>query len=227
MVADGASWAEHAAEASNLAGTSFVEKVRRRAERGEEINSATIKMFLQTINVELLAKSRANERVAIERANAKKLVGQERDREIGRAIDRPTTFEGMVFNGDKIITAHLGDSRIYVLRAGVLSQLTRDQTRAEQLRSRGQPVKNARDESVLINYLGYEEADVSVQQYSVEKGDVWLAVSDGVFKVLDDKEIEVILSQQKDAVSLANELIAAVQVKGAFDDASAVVVKIK
>ena len=230
LVADGASWAEHAAEASSLAGMNFTETIQQRAERDEEINPAVVKMILQEVNDKLLEKSHAGEREAIEIADAAGLKGEARELAICHAIDRPTTFEGMVFIKSKIITAHLGDSRIYRLRGGVLSQLTRDQTRAEQLRSQGLPTKKI-DEHILTNHLGKNKPDISVDEFSAEKGDVWLAVSDEVFKVLAKKEISDILSQPKDAISLANDLIAAVKKRTAsseyFDDASAVVVKVK
>ena len=98
---------------------------------------------------------------------------------------------------------------------------------AEELKSRGVTKITKKDESILTNCLGADDAEPVLDEYEVSRGDTWLLVSDGVYHVLSDEELRQILSQPKDAQSLANDIVEAVKAKGVVDDTTAVVVKVK
>ncbi|MBI4993245.1 MAG: protein phosphatase 2C domain-containing protein [Candidatus Magasanikbacteria bacterium] len=223
LVADGASWAKHAADASRMAGEWFVGEVKTLSERGEKITVEILKKVMLNINVRLLAVSRQME-AAIEKTTQRERMDEF---SLRYAIDMPTTFTGIVAQDSKMFIVHLGDTRLYLFCQNRLTRLTDDETVAERKRMRGKLVTDLRDEDTLTNFLGNENAVFSVVENKIESGDVWLLVSDGVIKILADDELKNILSQPKDAQSLANDIIEAVEAKGVVDDTTAVVVRIK
>ena len=206
LVADGVTSAARAAEASRSAVEWFVRELRKIAET-KEINKEVVENAIRLVNIFLL--SRADER--------------SRNFE----DDMFTTFVGIVIVGDKVISVHLGDSRLYLYSGGQLARMTEDETVAEELRSRGVTKIGPNDENILMNCLGEEDAEPVLDEYVAVQGDTWLLISDGVYRVLSDEELKQILSQPKDAQSLANDIIGAVKAKGVVDDTTAVVVKVK
>lgn len=227
LVADGASWAKHAADASRMAGEEFDKGLKSISERGEKITAEALKALMLNINVCLLSASRRMES-AIEKTTQQTEISDRIDElSLRHEIDMPTTFTGIIAQEGKMFAIHLGDTRLYLLYQDHLDRLTHDQTLAEQKRMRGKLVTDLCDEDTLTNFLGDEDAAPLIAENKIESGDVWLLVSDGVIKVLSDDELKNILGQPKDARSLANDIIEAVKAKGVVDDTTAVVVKVK
>lgn len=225
LVADGVGSAKHAADASRMAGELFVAEVGKQMERDGQID---VEKAAQAVNIYLLSESRRKIR-ELERSAAK--TGQkEVDFSSGAyayETAMETTFTGIVVQNEKIVSAHLGDSRLYLFSNGLLTKMTEDQTLAENLREQGATSIKPEDESTITNCLGVDDASFVIDEYKAVAGDAWLLVSDGVYAVLTDDELQKILSQQKDAQSLADDIIEAVKAKGVADDATAVVVKVK
>ena len=105
------------------------------------------------------------------------------------------TLTAAWFLPDTLIAIHAGDSRLYRLRQGTLSQLTIDDTIAgrglvdgslTEEQARKHPKRH-----VLQNAVGIPSADfsVSIKQHSVEAGDVYLLCSDGLTDGLLDKDL--------------------------------------
>lgn len=220
LVADGVGQVERAAEASCLAGENFVREIHASVERDEGLDVAVLSRIISRVNSHLLegAKDMTEELRA---------GGEEDEEEVWRRTDLDTTFTGIVVQGEKIVSVHLGDSRLYLLSQGLLTKMTTDETVAEESRARGKTDIEPEDEEILTNWLGNENAVPVIDEYKAVAGDTWLLVSDGVTKVLSDEELRNILSQQKDAQSLANDIIEAVKAKGVVDDTTAAVVRVK
>jgi protein phosphatase len=97
-----------------------------------------------------------------------------------------TTASIATIVGDRMIYGQVGDSRIYVLRLGVLYQITRDQSLAQLMVERGQlrqeDVETFHLRNVILQAVGpHPTVDVDVRSVRLGRGDVVLACSDGLF----------------------------------------------
>src|SRR5262249_48621888 len=85
------------------------------------------------------------------------------------------------------ICAHVGDSRAYLYRRGVLTQLTHDQTLAELLRRSGSDVDELVGSNVILQAVGSSlRLDVALTHTPLEDGDTLLLCSDGLSGVVPD-----------------------------------------
>src|SRR3989454_331053 len=107
--------------------------------------------------------------------------------------------------------AHVGDSRAYLLRGGVLEQLTLDHSLvAEQVR-RGlitpQQADTSTMQSVLIRALGTRpEVEVDADEQLLLEGDSVLLCSDGPTRMVTDPEIASNLITHSEAQAAADRL---------------------
>jgi len=84
-------------------------------------------------------------------------------------------------SGGPLIVFHVGDSRLYRLRHGDLSLLTRDQTMYQQALEEGQS-DNLPARNLLLQAIGPQEAVVpDVKACVAEDGDLFLLCSDGLY----------------------------------------------
>lgn len=110
-----------------------------------------------------------------------------------------TTVVAIAIVQDKMLVAHVGDSRAYLFRAGKLYQLTKDHTLVQELIDNGAiDPENAESYPIshmLTRSLGpLEEVKVDVTVYPYpEAGDKFLLCSDGLYNHLKENEIEEIL----------------------------------
>lgn len=109
-----------------------------------------------------------------------------------------TTVVAAQFVDDRVVVAHVGDSRLYRLRKGRLEQLTRDHSLVEELVARGH---YSREEAlqlvrknVITRALGVEEeVTVDLLEEAVEVGDVFLLCSDGLTDMVPDPYIATLI----------------------------------
>lgn len=125
-----------------------------------------------------------------------------------------STFTGCVLHGRNLHVFHVGDTRLYRFRQGVLERLTRDH-RAQL--SDGQPV--------LTRAMGLDHRiDIDYSMEEAEAGDVYLLLTDGIHDRIGQAALERILAQSTDPESLCANLISSAEEAGSDDNASAVVV---
>ncbi len=120
---------------------------------------------------------------------------------------------------------HVGDSRAYRQRDGVLEQLTRDHTVAQELLDAGKLVNpDISDHPFrhLLNRAVGTEPDVEVEVFadSAQPGDVYLLCSDGLIAVVDDEVISQTLSTARAGTleTVADELISTANEGGGPDN---------
>ena len=143
-----------------------------------------------------------------------------------------TTVSAILRVGDQIAMAHIGDSRIYLLRDGELTQISADHTFVQRLVDSGRitPEEAAVHprRSVLMRVLGDVDAtpeiDTAVQD--VRRGDRWLLCSDGLSSYVSDERIHAVLQAAPDAHSAAERLVEESLSVGAPDNVTVVVVDI-
>lgn len=142
-----------------------------------------------------------------------------------------TTLTAMFITGQAARVAHVGDSRLYLLRDGVLVQLTRDHTVAEEMIERGSLTRldamQHPANSMLTRSLG-SRPDVQVDelQPKLEKGDVLLLCSDGLTAMVTDEAIADILQQEKSLADRAADLIDAANRQGGLDNITVLLVQL-
>lgn len=138
-----------------------------------------------------------------------------------------TTLEAMVFDGTKIAFAHLGDSRAYRLRDGVLEQISTDHTFVQSLVDEG---KISREEArvhphrslLLRALLGRDDNEADYNWLQPMAGDRYLLCSDGLSDMINDDVIEMGLSAETIDFA-ATELVRLALEAGGYDNVTVVI----
>jgi PPM family protein phosphatase len=102
-----------------------------------------------------------------------------------------TTLTAALADGDRMVLAHIGDSRAYLLRDGELQQLTQDHTYVQQLVDAGKLDPADAGSHPQRNYIlraldGRSSIEPDVTQLDVRAGDRFLICSDGLSGVVSD-----------------------------------------
>lgn len=166
---------------------------------------------------------------AIQRANAE-VIGVARKTEKYKGMG--TTIVALAFEpaGDVVHVAHVGDSRAYRLRGGLLEPLTEDHSLIVDVLETHPDIEDhllaKMPRHVVTRAIGMEETvRVPVRSLRALAGDVYLMCSDGVSDVLDDGRIEELLSEPRAPEAQARTIIEAALAAGAQDNLAAVVVE--
>ncbi|WP_295487971.1 Stp1/IreP family PP2C-type Ser/Thr phosphatase [Accumulibacter sp.] len=143
-----------------------------------------------------------------------------------------TTLVATVFCDDRVIVAHIGDSRLYRLRGEEFVALTRDHSLLQEQIDSGQiSQEEARfsiNRNLVTRAVGVDpvvEAEVHV--HAVCPGDVYLLCSDGLYDMVEEDEIQHALELFGVNLELAaGQLIQMANDNGGEDNVSVVVVKV-
>lgn len=140
-----------------------------------------------------------------------------------------TTVSAMIRHDDKIVIAHIGDSRIYLYRGNKLEQITVDHTFVQKLVETGRitPEEAAVHprRNVLMRVLGDFDTNPDVDTFIVETepGDRWLLCSDGLCGYVPEDVIAETLRVTPDAAKASERLINAALERGAPDNVTVVI----
>jgi PPM family protein phosphatase len=110
-----------------------------------------------------------------------------------------TTLTAAYSGGDELFIAHVGHSRAYLYRSGLLTRLTRDQTIAQRLMETGRAIPTelaAHDlRHMLTDAIGGHagEPDVEIHNYLLLDGDVVLLCTNGLTDLVEDDTIAGVL----------------------------------
>ncbi|MFK7992030.1 MAG: PP2C family serine/threonine-protein phosphatase [Sandaracinaceae bacterium] len=135
------------------------------------------------------------------------------DREVARRAVGPlrqmgTTLASIAFEGDRVLIAHVGDSRVYRVRDGKVKAMTRDHSLYAQMEAAGvgwlPKTKSAFSMSnVITQALGQgAPASPDIRVDSVRAGDRFLLCTDGFSDVIDDRMLEGFFTGPVDAERL-------------------------
>lgn len=142
-----------------------------------------------------------------------------------------TTFVGFTTVGDKLSVAHIGDSRLYLLRDNAMQQITKDHTFVQRLVDSGriteEEAKFHPRRSVLMRVLGDVESSPEIDTMVLDTypGDVWLLCSDGLCGYVEDDDIERILRRRHSLQGAVDDLIDKSLSHGAPDNVTVVLVE--
>jgi PPM family protein phosphatase len=111
-----------------------------------------------------------------------------------------TTITAAALNAqdEMVVIGHVGDSRAYRLRDGILQRLTKDHSLVEEMRRRGQITEAQAEDhpqrSIITRALGPEpEVQADIQSVPSAPGDLFLLCSDGLTTMLGDERIKELL----------------------------------
>ena len=129
------------------------------------------------------------------------------------------------------ITFNIGDSRVYLMRDGALTQMSRDHSQVQALIDAGQltPDQARHDprKNVVTRALGAglnQEAVPDMFTASAQRGDRLLVCSDGLTDELDDEALVTVLGAGMRPQRTAEAAVAAALEAGGHDNATALVV---
>jgi serine/threonine protein phosphatase PrpC len=143
-----------------------------------------------------------------------------------------TTVSGILRVGDKVVMAHIGDSRIYRFRDGQLEQMSSDHTFVQRLVDSGRITADEAAvhprRSVLMRVLGDVDAapEIDTAIHDVQAGDRWLLCSDGLSSYVAEDKIASILGTIRAAQGAADRLVKESLDHGAPDNVTVVIVDI-
>ncbi len=129
------------------------------------------------------------------------------------------------------LIGQVGDSRIYLLRDGALTQLTKDHSYVQEQvdaglltpeQARYHPYSN-----VITRCVGAgEEVEADTFQGEYRPGDVFLVASDGLTGMVDDRRLQQLLLSRATAGRIVDALIAEANYRGGLDNVTAIVVQV-
>jgi protein phosphatase len=155
-----------------------------------------------------------------------------------KALENPalrgmgTTLTACALVANRLYFAHVGDSRLYLLRAGQLRLLTHDHSLVARLVENGivrpEDAEHHPQKHVLTAAVGVTDAvqpDVPVGPLLLERGDILLLCTDGLWGQMSDAEMARLLSS-KPPVAACRALIELAKERGGPDNITSQVAKI-
>lgn len=142
-----------------------------------------------------------------------------------------TTASVLLLMEDRYIIGQVGDSRVYLLRDGMLRQLTKDHSYVQEQvdaglltpeQARYHPYSN-----VITRCVGASAVvEPDVYEGRLSEGDIFLIASDGLTGMVDDRRLQQLLMARGAPVRLVDALIAEANGRGGLDNITAVVVHV-
>lgn len=163
---------------------------------------------------------------AIEVANSH--IRQKANEDI-KLLGMGTTVVAATLIGKYLQVANVGDSRLYVVNHKI-TQITRDHSLVEEMVRMGGLDRDAArshpDKNIITRAIGASDTvDVDFFNVDLQKGDIVLMCSDGLTNMLEDEEIRMILSGQRDIVEKAEELVKAANNNGGKDNIAVILIE--
>jgi protein phosphatase len=144
-----------------------------------------------------------------------------------------TTVAGVNFTekGD-VMVAHVGDSRVYRVRNGQITQLTEDHSllndyiKAKKLTP--EEIANFPHKNVIVRALGMKETVlVDMSRHVVEQGDIYLMCSDGLSGMIPDEQLLDISLKSVNLDEAVNILIKMANEAGGIDNITVILSRIE
>jgi protein phosphatase len=135
-----------------------------------------------------------------------------------------TTITAALVEGTRVTFGHVGDSRAYLVRDGVMEQLTEDHSLVNELMKSGklspEEAKTHPQRSVITRALGTDpDVDVDTFVVDAQEGDLFVICSDGLTSMVSDEDILELLEKYHDDLDrAAKSLVAAANRAGGEDN---------
>ena len=159
------------------------------------------------------------------------------NRAIFGAANSNPTYAGMgttlvlaVFRSGRLLMGHIGDSRGYRLREGMLQQITKDHSLLQEQIDAGiltpEQAQYAANKNLVTRALGVEDLVLmETHLHDIQSGDIYLMCSDGLSDMLRDQQIADVMSAHTSLPEMGEALVAAANEAGGRDNIAVVLVR--
>ncbi len=143
-----------------------------------------------------------------------------------------TTLVVACWHRNKVTVGHLGDSRMYRLRADGIEPLTRDHSWIQEQMDTGlltaEQARTSKKKNLITRACGIDPNVIpEVHTHDAEQGDIFLLCSDGLYGMVPDEEICLTVSSLKSNLTLAaQQLIQQANDNGGRDNISVILVHV-
>ena len=136
-----------------------------------------------------------------------------------------------MFHEDAMVLGHIGDSRCYRMRAGLLDQITKDPSLLQEQIDAGlitvEQAATSTIKNLVTRALGVDDSVLmDVNEFAVQVGDVYLMCSDGLSDMIDDAAIAKIIMEDSPLEQKATQLIDSANENGGRDNISVLMVEV-
>jgi protein phosphatase len=143
-----------------------------------------------------------------------------------------TTVVAALLREDVLAIAHVGDSRLYLVRNGTIQALTTDHSWVAEQILRGliteDEAKHSPRRNIVTKALGVENTvDVELTEIPVKSGDMLLLCSDGLTRDVQADDILHVLSGSEDLPTMSDRLIVMANEAGGEDNTTVVIVALR
>ncbi|WP_125762369.1 Stp1/IreP family PP2C-type Ser/Thr phosphatase [Levilactobacillus mulengensis] len=134
-----------------------------------------------------------------------------------------TTLVAALYFTEEVVIANIGDSRAYLMRDNELRQLTEDHSLVNELVKRGeisrQAARHHPQKNVIIRSLGIsDDARFDLNTYPLVLGDQLLLCTDGLTNMVDDHQIQAVLTSDQTPKEKCDQLIDMANAAGGLDN---------
>jgi protein phosphatase len=143
-----------------------------------------------------------------------------------------TTLVTCLFFDNRVLVAHLGDSRLYLSRGGGFKQVTRDHSLLQEQIDSGlitaEQAKKAQHKNLVTKALGIDPTvEPEIHEYPTKPGDIYLLCSDGLCDMVEDDDIGMTLQALGGNLKLAaQQLVQMANDNGGRDNVSVILVRV-
>ncbi|MCX7767047.1 MAG: protein phosphatase 2C domain-containing protein, partial [Candidatus Sumerlaeia bacterium] len=141
-----------------------------------------------------------------------------------------TTIVVLYILDDLALIANVGDSRCYLIRQHTITQLTTDHSWINEQLQKGlisvEEVRQHRWRNIITRALGSKrQVEIDLNRHPIKPGDYFLLCTDGLTSLVEDEEIQKIITQEKSDIEIACEkLVALAKKRGGPDNITVVIV---
>ena len=141
-----------------------------------------------------------------------------------------TTLVVGVFREGRLLMGHVGDSRAYRLRDGLLSQITHDHSLLQEQIDAGlitvEQAAFSANKNLVTRAVGVEETVLlETKLHELQSGDLYMLCSDGLSDMLSDGVIEQLLQSAESLETVGTTLISAANEAGGKDNISVILIR--
>lgn len=143
-----------------------------------------------------------------------------------------TTLVVALFTNDRVLVAHVGDSRMYRLRGERFEQITEDHSLLqEQLKSgliTPEQAKSSSNKNLVTRAVGIDpEVEIELHEHDVEVGDIYLICSDGLSDLVEDVDMHATLAGLANLEIAAAQLVRMANDNGGKDNISVILARVQ
>jgi protein phosphatase len=142
-----------------------------------------------------------------------------------------TTVSALLLAGTRYLIGQVGDSRVYLLRDGALTQLTKDHSYVQEQvdagfltpeQARYHPYSN-----VITRCVGAgQDVEPDIYRGEVRAGDLYLVASDGLTGMVEDRRLAQLLGSRAEPERKVQALISEANGRGGLDNITAILVQV-